>query len=285
MTFTTIDKPFCPFCKSLKFRLLLSVRPRDLYVCRDCGIVSLWPRDDDKKQVEYYAQQYYEGTHKLNFDEKRIEVYKRDFNRATRGIPLGRLVDFGCGLGHFVALAKRLGWDAMGIELSPKIVEYAREQFSLNIIQGSYEELAGVEGRFSVISLWNVLDQMNKADEAVRVFNTKNSPGGVLVLRVFNLSPRLMLFRIGTFFGIPFLMRNFSLFHDTVFSAATIKRFLQQHGYSTVMVRNSYIAADVKGRRLGRLPLSMLWLVLEAVYILTLGKVCLAPSLLVVARK
>jgi 2-polyprenyl-3-methyl-5-hydroxy-6-metoxy-1,4-benzoquinol methylase len=284
MTLTTSDTPLCPFCKSLKFRLLLSVKPRDLYVCRDCGIVSRWPRDDDKKLVDYYAQQYYEG-HKLNFDEKRIDVYKRDFHRATRGIPPGRLMDFGCGLGHFVALAKRLGWDAMGLELSPKIVEYAREKFSLNIIQGSYEELARVEGQFSLISLWNVLDQMNTADEAVKVFYNKTSPGGVLVMRLFNVTPRLMLFRIGTLLGIPFLMRNFGLFHVMVFSATTIKRFLRKHGYSKVMVKNSSIAADVYGRRLGRIPLSLLWLAIEAINILTFRTVYLAPSLLIVARK
>jgi 2-polyprenyl-3-methyl-5-hydroxy-6-metoxy-1,4-benzoquinol methylase len=235
--------------------------------------------------VDYYTKQYYNASHKLNFDERRIDVYRHDFIKATRGVQPGAVLDFGSGLGHFVELAKRMGWEAMGVELSPEVIEYARTQRNITVIRGSLKEVALLDRQFEMITLWNVLDQMNNAAEALQIFYRKLRPGGLLLLRLFNLTPRLVLFNLGSMFKISFLVKNFGLFHDTVFTAATITKLLRQNGYCHIKASNSYLAGDVKGYHAGKNVLNLIWGATEMVRIVAFNKILLAPSLLVVARK
>jgi 2-polyprenyl-3-methyl-5-hydroxy-6-metoxy-1,4-benzoquinol methylase len=286
MTTEKSAAPECPYCHSLHYRLFFLVRLGVVfYKCRKCKIVSRWPQLDNKILVDYYTKQYYNASHKLRFDERRIDVYRHDFLEATRGKQPGTVLDFGCGLGHFVELAKRIGWDAMGVELSPEAMEYARTQRNLTVIRGSFEEVALLDRQFDMITLWNVLDQMNNSVEALQTFHRKLKPGGLLLLRLLNLTPRYALFKLGSVLKIPFLLKTFSLFHDTVFTATTITALLQQNGYSQIKVKNSYLAGDMKGNHAGRNVLNLVWGISEIAKKVALNKIFLAPSLLVVARK
>jgi 2-polyprenyl-3-methyl-5-hydroxy-6-metoxy-1,4-benzoquinol methylase len=240
---------------------------------------------DSEILVDYYTKQYYNASHKLKFDERRIDVYRHDFIEATRGVQPGTVLDFGCGLGHFVELAKRMGWEAMGVELSPEVIAHAQAQRNLTIIRGSFEEVALLDRQFDMITLWNVLDQMNNTVEALQTFHRKLRPGGLLLLRVLNLMPRLILFKLGGMVKTSFLLENFSLFHDTVFTAATITKLLRQNGYCHIKTFNSYLAGDVKGNHVGKNVLNLIWGATEMVRIVAFNRMLLAPSLLVVARK
>ena len=50
-------------------------------------------------------------------------------------LPPARVLEVGCGHGGFVAMMRQAGYDAMGLELSPSIVKFARDTFDIPVIR------------------------------------------------------------------------------------------------------------------------------------------------------
>jgi SAM-dependent methyltransferase len=97
----------------------------------------------------------------------------------------GRVADVGCGPGRTTNLLRRLGLDAFGIDLSPRMVELARETYpGLRFEVGSMiglelpdAGLGGVLALFSIIHLpWE------RRPEAFAEFHRVLAPGGYLML-------------------------------------------------------------------------------------------------------
>jgi SAM-dependent methyltransferase len=65
----------------------------------------------------------------------------------------GTLLDVGCGNGEFLALARRMGWRAMGVEPDPHAVAACRQQ-GLTVYSGLIDSLpAELAGTFDVVTL------------------------------------------------------------------------------------------------------------------------------------
>jgi SAM-dependent methyltransferase len=99
------------------------------------------------------------------------------------------LLDVGCGYGSFVLAARQRGIDAVGIELAPFEIDFARTRIARErpeddaaavYREGSALDLPFAGGAFDVVTLWNVLEHVPDGDrtlsEAIRVLR----PGGLL---------------------------------------------------------------------------------------------------------
>lgn len=108
--------------------------------------------------------------------------------RSARG---SRILDVGSGFGSFVLAARRRGLDAIGIEIAPFEVEFARRRLREEIpgddpnhvyCLGSGLDLPFKAESFDVVTLWNVLEHVSDyrrlLSEAVRVLR----PGGYLYI-------------------------------------------------------------------------------------------------------
>ncbi len=275
----------CPFCGSGDYRIVLALPERSLRRCTSCKLASLWPRIDDDRQIDYYSEHYFGDSPKLRFDENRLRIYQHDFAVATKGTKIpGSLFDFGGGLGHFVALAGRLGWESSGVELSPRAVEFAARELHVSLVKGGLDEVQKSTGKFDVITMWNVLDHLNDPKGTLTVLRERLDKNGRLIIRVLNSPPRIALVRIGKALRMNLLASNASLFHETAFSRSTIASMLRSCGFSRVQVTNSAIAGDKKGRQISPNVLRVMDLALELVRIGSGGIVCLAPSLLIIAK-
>jgi 2-polyprenyl-3-methyl-5-hydroxy-6-metoxy-1,4-benzoquinol methylase len=108
---------------------------------------------------------------------------------SLTGRPKGRFLDVGCGAGLTVALARDLGWDAMGLEIDPAAVSQARRS-GLNILQGTYAQLSQYEGQFDCIMCSHVLEHVHGPRDLLAKLKGALKPGGVLLLILPNaLSP------------------------------------------------------------------------------------------------
>lgn len=107
-------------------------------------------RDDD---AEWWAQEY---TDRLDL---------------LRQWAVGRtLLDVGCGLGQFVAHARALGWDAMGVD--PHCPEESEHIHRQTI----YE----CEGTWDAITLYKVLEHLHDPQEMLASCVERLAPGGVM---------------------------------------------------------------------------------------------------------
>src|SRR4051812_45456696 len=69
-------------------------------------------------------------------------------------LPPARVLELGCAHGGFVALLRQAGYDAVGLDLSPSIVDLARRTFDVPMLVGPVEDQsleAGVVGVVGVM--------------------------------------------------------------------------------------------------------------------------------------
>jgi SAM-dependent methyltransferase len=149
---------------------------------------------EEEMGLRCYLRARYAGV----FDNESLENHIRDyvgFGFANQVAPLlanqipagGKVLDIGAGFGSFVLAARRLGLDAVGIEIAKFEVEYARRRLQREkpdddpqsvYLLGDGLALPFKVNTFDAVTLWNVLehvaDERNLLSESKRVLR----PGG-----------------------------------------------------------------------------------------------------------
>src|SRR5262245_20556113 len=98
----------------------------------------------------------------------------------------GRLLDVGCGGGHFMAAAAERGWRPLGADLSPEACVATRRLTRLPAVEADAAALPFRDGTLDAVTLVSVLDHTTQPRAAVREAARVLRPGGVLVVRVPN---------------------------------------------------------------------------------------------------
>ena len=75
-------------------------------------------------------------------------------------LPPAHLLELGCAHGGFVALLRSAGYDAMGLEMSPWIVNFARQTFDVPMLLGPIEDQHIEAGALDIIALLDVLEHL-----------------------------------------------------------------------------------------------------------------------------
>jgi 2-polyprenyl-3-methyl-5-hydroxy-6-metoxy-1,4-benzoquinol methylase len=115
----------------------------------------------------YRTNEEYLRTYIASYSGPRLLSYRKWLPVIEKFRQTGRLLDVGCGPGHFVREAKLTGWDATGLEVSPLEVQYGRSELGVNIIQGTVEENVP-EGDFDIVTFWDVLEHLSDPISALK---------------------------------------------------------------------------------------------------------------------
>lgn len=173
---------------------------------------------DKKEDLVLYLKSQYEGV----FDETQLQRFMADYVELT---PAHRLVDWveqvahgvgcrwldvGCGFGSFVLAARMRGYQAVGVDIAPFEIEFARERLHKErpddvpdavYLLSDGRELPFEAGVFDVITLWNVLEHVPDAERMLREAHRVLRPGGYL----FIVCPNYMAFRREAHYQVPWL--------------------------------------------------------------------------------
>ena len=146
-------------------------------VCRACGTlvsrapvvpVSLTPARDDagelygreywtERQAQHHGLPVIEERARLDLPERCTHWLQ---HLLTWRLPPARVLEVGCGHGGFLALLGWAGYDAVGTEMSPWVVDFARRQFGVTVHAGPIEAQAFEPRSFDVIVLNDVLEHL-----------------------------------------------------------------------------------------------------------------------------
>lgn len=101
--------------------------------------------------------------------------------------PLGRALDLGCGTGSLSLILAELGYEVVGIDLSPKMISLAREkaaqagrEIEFQVMNAADPQLA--EGQFSVLVCRHLLWTLPERERVLERWARLLMPGGVLLL-------------------------------------------------------------------------------------------------------
>jgi SAM-dependent methyltransferase len=156
--------------------------------CTSCGVVQTVPRPPHGELGRYYPQvyfpvggfnqAYYRRTIRPSQEEK-LEIVRRHRSGGT-------LLDVGSGAGFFVKEAREKGFQAQGVEVSSLAVEFGVRTFGIPLTQGDIHHATFEAGSFDVITLWHVLEHLERPVETLRKVRALLKSSGVLIIAVPN---------------------------------------------------------------------------------------------------
>ena len=193
----------CPLCGAMERKLLFLRDQWGIVECAACGMVfigsalayDVQARDHD--WADEHAKEFERRQERqpvMLYLSRVLRPLRPDTNgrmlsqtlRWSRG---GKLVDFGCGDGGFLALAAK-HFDVTGIELSPRGVELTRQRVpTAPILEGPVTEVAERElpaNVFDVVTQFGYIEHEWYPLAGMRAAQRVLKPGGVTVMKTPN---------------------------------------------------------------------------------------------------
>lgn len=145
---------------------------------------------------------------------RRLERYVR---------PPGRLLDFGCGWGFFLATARERGWEVYGLEPLPGHALYARAMVGATVTTDVLHDDTFPADHFDVITAFQVLEHLPDPAGNLHRLHRCLRPGGLILIEVPNIATWSV-----TLLGKRH--RHFNPDHLTFFSPRTLRALLEKYG-------------------------------------------------------
>ncbi|TCL70405.1 class I SAM-dependent methyltransferase [Rhizobium sp. BK251] len=98
-------------------------------------------------------------------------------------LPSAKVLELGCSHGSFVRMMRQAGYDASGLELSPWVVEFARNTFDVPVSMGPIEDLELEPATLDVVVLMDVLEHLPDPERTMGHALRLLKPDGLLLVQ------------------------------------------------------------------------------------------------------
>ncbi len=238
-----------------------------IYYCKRCRIGETYPKVAQKKLNFLYE--------KANLGHRSVwlrELY-RELQRSRAGVFIKsrldrkgkfikifppsesypQLLDVGCGVGDWLVLFKMLGFQAMGVDLNPKVVQVARLR-GMDAHVKAVEELSLNSERVDIVVLIQLLEHLNDPIAVLQNIWKVLRPGGKLIVAVPNLDSRYRI-RFGRYWINWYV--PFHIFH---FTPASLRKILLRSGFTLEHTFDytppSWFLASLMGKKISQYSFS-----------------------------
>ncbi|MEQ1849903.1 MAG: class I SAM-dependent methyltransferase [Candidatus Peribacteraceae bacterium] len=186
----------CPLCNTSSSRLIFSEGIFSVVQCDACDI-QFEKRQLDKNGLQkiYNTHEYWSSSSPRSFGYasylRESKNYLRTFALRIKGTPeltkkVGSVLDIGCGCGYFLEKMQERGWKCSGIDISKEASDEALKRANLHIQTGDESLLEGMESRFDIVSLWDVIEHLPEPVKSLKRIRNIIQPGGLLILETQN---------------------------------------------------------------------------------------------------
>ncbi len=193
----------CPLCSASDRKLLAERDGWDIVQCSDCGMVFLGHEltyEAQQQNYDWLEEYYKEGARRkrqlplLVFLSRLTRPFKPETNdrllmQTLKWCKGGKLVDFGCGNGTFLARAGTT-FDAIGIEMSPQSAALARQRVPAErILEGPLTEIAShslPQKSFDIVTQFGYIEHEWNPRAALQAAFRVLKPGGITLIKTPN---------------------------------------------------------------------------------------------------
>jgi len=164
--------------------------------------------------------------------EMMSEFYSSNYAPYLPGKKDARILDVGCGAGHFLYFLRTRDYTAMtGIDLSPELIDHCRRTIWANVIHGdAVEYLERHPSSFELVCANDIVEHIPKGDVVGFLSACRRglAAGGRLLVKVPNMSNP---------FASDLRYRDFT--HEAGYTESSLRQILCLAGFETVRVVGS----------------------------------------------
>lgn len=221
----------CPICNE-DDNFTFCIRPDTLQVvkCKNCGMIYVKDIPSDKDLINFYKSYSEYKEYKNNHEPKKLTYARKLLHRIiykdlhililekTGGIRGKKICEIGCSFGNFLFEIKRMGANAIGVELDTRAVKFLREKGIT-----CYEEIPQSE-KFDIICAFQLVEHLAHPGVFFNKVTQSLVSGGRLLLSLPNgneiekVGPSWIGFRV-------------DMEHINYFSIKSLANLLIQHGF------------------------------------------------------
>ncbi|MBI2009910.1 MAG: class I SAM-dependent methyltransferase, partial [Candidatus Chisholmbacteria bacterium] len=178
-------------------------------------------------QIEELKKIYQDDYHDYISDadaqadaQKKFRLVKPFFSKTSR------LLDYGCGLGHFLGLARKVSKLVYGYDISTSAAVKATKRFNVKVKSGEPNRQLFSKNTFDTVTCFDVIEHIPHFEETMKWFYFWLKPGGRLFITTPSLDSwdaRLLKDRWYGFTRIPQ--------HVIYFTKPSLRRALTEAGF------------------------------------------------------
>lgn len=211
-----------------------------LFKCNFCNLVFLHSDIKESYEEDYFTdkRKCYYKNYRYDYDPNLFPVpgYKHILDRIKKTGISGKLLDIGCGMGIFLDLARKAGFETTCVDTSSYITQYAKKYFNLNIICDNLSNINFPEKSFDVITILDLIEHVEQPQILLKEINRLLKSEGLLVIVTPNEEALInkLSYAIYRLSGgkVKFLVRsNHAPEHRCYFSIESLGHLLQKSGF------------------------------------------------------
>jgi len=185
----------CYLCKSDKYsKRTGSVRDNpDINVleCSDCGLVYL-------SSLEHIQDKHYEASGMHDDEVPNIDKWlketefddKRRYDFVKEKIANKNVLDFGCGVGGFLEMAKQSASNISGIELE-RALQHSFQERKLNVLS-NLKEAQKESKKYNIITAFHVVEHLKNPKKILKDLSRLLTENGEMIIEVPNSNDVLL---------------------------------------------------------------------------------------------
>lgn len=158
--------------------------------CMDCDhlFTDFEPTQQDINQI-YSDDYFFKGN--VGYDDYTLEkdmLIKRGeyyADKMSKYMKPGKVLDIGAAAGFLLKGFENKNWIGTGIEPNHTMVEYGKQNLSLNLIQGTIETIELAE-KFDLVILIQVVAHIYDFSSTIRKITGILNPGGKILIETWN---------------------------------------------------------------------------------------------------
>ncbi len=215
----------CLICNFPQLQPMQGYEEAHLCKCRSCGFVFSKQIPSKEELIAHY-EGYGRNDYLSPITIKRYNELLDEFEKYRK---TNRIIDVGCGIGYFLAVAKERGWEVYGTEYTDQAIEIC-EGKDISMQQGVLDPNNYPPEYFDIITSFEVLEHINNPQEELASFYKILRKGGLVYFTTPNFNS-LLRYRLRNYYDIITYPE-----HLSYYTPSTIKKVFKKSGFKPLKV-------------------------------------------------